>query len=94
MISLEEIDIICEIVDEASIVVYNSTFVHSGTLTPGATEVITLKKKYPDIVFFGVGFETTAPMTGFLLKNNVCIYTAIRKDLSFFILSNFAETKT
>ncbi len=26
-------------------------------------------------------------------KNNVCIYTAIRKDLSFFILSNFAETK-
>ena len=23
-------------------------------------------------------------------KNNVCIYTAIRKDLSFFILSNFA----
>ncbi|MFC2154679.1 hydrogenase formation protein HypD, partial [Candidatus Altiarchaeota archaeon] len=39
------------------------------------TEVIELKKKHPDIVFFGVGFETTAPMTAFLLEKNVCVYS-------------------
>jgi len=39
------------------------------------TEVLELKKKFPDIVFFGVGFETTAPMTAFLLKNDVCVYS-------------------
>lgn len=39
------------------------------------TEVIELKKKYPDIVFFGIGFETTTPMTAFLLKNDVCVYS-------------------
>ena len=39
------------------------------------TEVISLKKKYPDIIFFGIGFETTAPMTAYLLKNNVCVYS-------------------
>lgn len=39
------------------------------------TEVLTLKKSHPDIVFFGIGFETTAPMTAFLLKNGVCVYS-------------------
>ncbi len=39
------------------------------------TEVLKLKEKYPDIVFFGVGFETTAPMTAFLLDNGVCVYS-------------------
>jgi hydrogenase expression/formation protein HypD len=39
------------------------------------SEVIELKKKYPNIVFFGIGFETTAPMTAFLLKNEVCVYS-------------------
>jgi len=39
------------------------------------TEVLELKKDNPDIVFFGVGFETTSPMTAFLLKNNVCVYS-------------------
>ncbi|MBN1502367.1 hydrogenase formation protein HypD [Candidatus Woesearchaeota archaeon] len=39
------------------------------------TEVIELKKRYGNIIFFGVGFETTAPMTTFLLKNNVCVYS-------------------
>jgi hydrogenase expression/formation protein HypD len=39
------------------------------------TEVLELKKKHKNIVFFGVGFETTAPMTAFLLKNNVCVYS-------------------
>ena len=39
------------------------------------SEVIELKKKYPEIVFFGVGFETTAPMSAYLLENNVCVYS-------------------
>jgi hydrogenase expression/formation protein HypD len=41
-----------------------------------AEEVIELKKTNPEIIFFGIGFETTAPMTAFLLKNNVCVYSA------------------
>lgn len=40
-----------------------------------AEEVLKLKEKYPDIVFFGIGFETTAPMTAFLLEKGVCIYS-------------------
>ena len=39
------------------------------------SEIIKLKKKYPNIIFFGVGFETTAPMTAYLLENNVCVYS-------------------
>lgn len=39
------------------------------------TEVLELKKKHPDIVFFGIGFETTAPMSAFLLKNKVAVYS-------------------
>ena len=38
-------------------------------------EVITLQETYPDIVFFGVGFETTAPMTTYLLERGVCCYS-------------------
>ncbi|MGM5484633.1 MAG: hydrogenase formation protein HypD [Nanobdellota archaeon] len=39
------------------------------------TEVLKLKEDYPDIVFFGIGFETTAPMTAFLLKKGVTVYS-------------------
>lgn len=39
------------------------------------TEVLELRKRYPDIIFFGVGFETTAPMSAFLLENDVCVYS-------------------
>jgi hydrogenase expression/formation protein HypD len=39
------------------------------------TEVLELKKQFDNIVFFGVGFETTAPMTAFLLKNNIAVYS-------------------
>lgn len=39
------------------------------------TEVLELKKKHPKIVFFGVGFETTAPMTAYLLENDVTVYS-------------------
>jgi len=40
-----------------------------------ATEVLRLQDTYPDIVFFGIGFETTAPMTAFLLKNGITVYS-------------------
>ncbi|MBN2053024.1 hydrogenase formation protein HypD [Candidatus Woesearchaeota archaeon] len=40
-----------------------------------AEEVLKLRKDYPHIVFFGIGFETTAPMTTFLLENNICVYS-------------------
>ncbi len=36
----EDFDITCEIVDTLSSVVYTSTFVHTGTIVPGATEII------------------------------------------------------
>jgi hydrogenase expression/formation protein HypD len=39
------------------------------------TEVLSLKKKFPDIVFFGIGFETTAPMTTFLLEHDIMVYS-------------------
>jgi len=40
-----------------------------------ATEVLKLRNQYPDIVFFGVGFETTAPMSAYLLSQGVCVYS-------------------
>jgi hydrogenase expression/formation protein HypD len=40
-----------------------------------ATEVLALKEKFDDLVFFGVGFETTAPMSAFLLSKGVCVYS-------------------
>jgi len=39
------------------------------------TEVLDLQKKYPNIVFFGIGFETTAPMTTYLIEHDVMVYS-------------------
>jgi len=39
------------------------------------TEVLKLKRQFDNIVFFGVGFETTAPMTAFLLENGIAVYS-------------------
>lgn len=39
------------------------------------SEVLTLQEEYPDIVFFGIGFETTAPMTTYLLERGVNCYS-------------------
>jgi hydrogenase expression/formation protein HypD len=38
-------------------------------------EVLELQKKYPNIVFFGIGFETTTPMTAFLLDHGVPVFS-------------------
>jgi hydrogenase expression/formation protein HypD len=39
------------------------------------TEVEKIREQYPDVVFFGVGFETTAPMSAYLLEKNICVYS-------------------
>ncbi|MBU4216700.1 hydrogenase formation protein HypD [Candidatus Parcubacteria bacterium] len=39
-------------------------------------EALELKKEYPDLVFFGLGFETTAPMTAYAIKNGLTVYSA------------------
>jgi hydrogenase expression/formation protein HypD len=39
-------------------------------------DVIELQKQYLDIVFFGLGFETTAPMTAYAIKNGITVYSA------------------
>jgi len=38
-------------------------------------EVLSLREQHPDIVFFGIGFETTTPMTAFLLERGVTVYS-------------------
>lgn len=38
-------------------------------------EVLSLQSKHPGIFFFGIGFETTTPMSAFLLENNVPVYS-------------------
>lgn len=40
-----------------------------------AEEVIALKEEKPDIVFFGLGFDTTAPMTAVALAAGVAVYS-------------------
>ncbi|MFH1510221.1 MAG: hydrogenase formation protein HypD [Candidatus Woesearchaeota archaeon] len=43
-----------------------------------ATEVLKMQQEYPEIVFFGIGFETTAPMTAYLLSHGVTVYSSHR----------------
>lgn len=43
-----------------------------------AEEVIGLDKVYPGIIFFGIGFETTAPMTAYLLEKGIAVYSCHR----------------
>lgn len=38
-------------------------------------EVFELKKNNPDIVFFGLGFETTTPMTAYAIQNGITTYS-------------------
>lgn len=39
-------------------------------------EALTIKKEYPEVVFFGLGFETTTPMTAWGIKNGLTVYSA------------------
>jgi len=38
-------------------------------------EALKLWKKYPDLVFFGLGFETTTPMTAYAVKKGLVVYS-------------------
>lgn len=38
-------------------------------------DALDLRKKYPDLVFFGLGFETTAPMTAYAVKKGLTVYS-------------------
>lgn len=39
------------------------------------TDLLELRKRHKDIVFFGIGFETTAPMTTFALAHGIPVYS-------------------
>ena len=39
-------------------------------------EALRIREDYPDLVFFGIGFETTAPMTAYAVKNGLSVYSA------------------
>ncbi|HHE67668.1 MAG TPA: hydrogenase formation protein HypD [Candidatus Parcubacteria bacterium] len=43
-----------------------------------AEEALFLQKKKPDLIFFGIGFETTAPMTALSVKKGLNVYSAHR----------------
>lgn len=38
-------------------------------------EALIIKKDHPDLVFFGLGFDTTTPMTAMGLKNGLTVYS-------------------
>ena len=38
-------------------------------------EALELKVKFPNLVFFGIGFDTTAPMTAVALKKELTVYS-------------------
>ncbi len=40
------------------------------------TDALKLKEEYSDLVFFGLGFETTTPMTAWGIKNKLTVYCA------------------
>ncbi len=39
-------------------------------------ETLLLQKKYPNLVFFGLGFETTAPMSAFAIKKGLTVFSS------------------
>ena len=39
-------------------------------------DALELQKKYPDLVFFGLGFETTTPMTAWAIQQGLTVYSA------------------
>jgi len=40
------------------------------------TEAVELQKEKPELVFFGLGFETTTGMTAWAIKNDLIVYSA------------------
>lgn len=54
-------------------------------------EALKLQKQKPELIFFGIGFETTAPMTAFAIKKGLTVYSSHR--LFFPALSALLKTK-
>ncbi|MDO9399538.1 MAG: hydrogenase formation protein HypD [bacterium] len=44
-------------------------------------EALKLQKNYPDLVFFGLGFETTTPMTAYAIKKGLIVYSTHKSFL-------------
>ncbi len=40
------------------------------------SEALVLQEKYPNLVFFGMGFDTTAPMTAWAIKKGMTAYSS------------------
>ncbi len=38
-------------------------------------DALALREEYPELVFFGLGFETTTPMTAYAIKNGLTVYS-------------------
>ncbi len=38
-------------------------------------DALEIQKEYPNLVFFGLGFETTAPMTAYAIKKGLAVYS-------------------
>jgi hydrogenase expression/formation protein HypD len=38
-------------------------------------DALKLREKYPDLVFFGLGFDTTTPMTAYAIKKGLTVYS-------------------
>jgi hypothetical protein len=66
----ENFNITCEIIDTLSTVVYNSTFVHSGTIIPGATEIITFTDVWLPTEIGDYTVTMTTYLTGDANPNN------------------------
>ena len=45
-------------------------------------EALKLKSKKPNLVFFGIGFETTAPMSAWAIKKGLTVYSSHKKFFS------------
>jgi hydrogenase expression/formation protein HypD len=39
-------------------------------------EALEIKRKQPDLVFWGLGFETTTPMTAWAIENGIVVYSS------------------
>jgi hydrogenase expression/formation protein HypD len=49
------------------------------TIVYDVTEALELKRQKPNLVFFGIGFETTAPMSAWAIKKGLTLYSAHKR---------------
>lgn len=49
------------------------------TIVYDIAEALVLKKRKPNLFFFGIGFETTTPMTAWAIKRGLTVYSAHKR---------------